>query len=301
MTEPVRPVLLDAGDHSLSGLLAPVARPRGTIVALHGGGVNATYFHCAADPELSLLTVAAAAGWQVLALDRPGYRASAGLRPAEQNLPAGARMVHRALDTFTASHEIGAGLFVLAHSYGVELAIHLAAEPRGRALLGIDGSGSGRRFQPGRFGLDPHAAPPRTAREILELFWGPPALYPPGVLRARQGLLEPVLPGEAAEAPTWPDAFPALAARVAVPVRLTMAEHEQWWAADDAELAATAQAFTSSPLVETARQPGAPHNVSLSWAARSYHLAALAFAERCLLRARLSEGQLPRETAPARG
>ncbi|MCK9895947.1 hypothetical protein [Frankia sp. AgB32] len=298
VTEAVQPVLLAAGCYALSGLFAPVPRPRGTIVALHGGGVNATYFHCAADPELSLLTLAAAAGWQVLALDRPGYRASADLAPADQNLPAGAEIVHRALDTFAASHEVGAGWFVLAHSYGVELAIHLAAHARGGELLGIDGSGSGRRFQPGRFGLDPHATAPRTAREVMALFWGSPELYPPGVLRARQGLLEPVLPGEAAEAPTWPDAFPALAGRVRVPVRLTMAEHEQWWISDDVELAATARAFTSAPLVETARQPGAPHNVSLSWAARSYHLAALAFAERCLLRARLGEGHLPRQAAP---
>jgi hypothetical protein len=37
-------------------------------------------------------------------------------------------------------------------------------------------------------------------------------------------------------------------------------------------------------VVETAVQPGAGHNISLGWAARSYHLEVLSFAERCLLR-----------------
>jgi pimeloyl-ACP methyl ester carboxylesterase len=262
-------------------------------VALHGGGMSASYFHCGTEPELSLLTLGAAAGWNVLALDRPGYRASADLAAADQNLAAGTEIVYGALDTFAASHEVGAGFFVLAHSYGMELAVHLAAHPRGGELLGLDGSGSGRRFQPGRFGLDPDAPPPRSAQEVLALFWGPRELFPAGTLRARPRLLEPVLLGEAAEAPRWPDAFPRLAPQVRVPVRITMAEHEQWWVADDAELAEIARAFSSAPVVETARLPGAPHNISVSWAARPYHLAALAFAERCLLRARVGAGQRP--------
>ena len=49
MTAAVEPVLLDADRCHLSGLLAAAdGQPRGTLVALHGGGMNASYFDGAA-------------------------------------------------------------------------------------------------------------------------------------------------------------------------------------------------------------------------------------------------------------
>ncbi len=47
------------------------------IVAVHGGATSAAYFDCPGHPELSLLRAAAADGYTVIALDRPGYGASA--------------------------------------------------------------------------------------------------------------------------------------------------------------------------------------------------------------------------------
>jgi len=44
--------------------------------------------------------------------------------------------------------------------------------------------------------------------------------------------------------------------------------------------------FTAVPQLAVRRQPAAGHNIGLAWAARSYHLNALAFAEQCLLRRR---------------
>jgi hypothetical protein len=41
--------------------------------------------------------------------------------------------------------------------------------------------------------------------------------------------------------------------------------------------------FTAAPLLVVRRQPASGHNISLGWAARSYHLNALAFCEQCLL------------------
>jgi hypothetical protein len=42
--------------------------------------------------------------------------------------------------------------------------------------------------------------------------------------------------------------------------------------------------FTAAPRVDARVQAGAGHNISLGWAARAYHLGALAFAEECLAR-----------------
>jgi hypothetical protein len=65
---------------------------------------------------------------------------------------------------------------------------------------------------------------------------------------------------------------------------VTLAEHEPWWITGQDELRVIAASFSAAPVVETAVQPAAGHNISLGWAARSYHLAVLAFAERCRLR-----------------
>lgn len=291
MTTSVRPVLLAADRCSVSGLLAMSPEPaRGTIVALHGGGMNATYFHGSATPELSLLTIGAAVGWNVLALDRPGYRAAAGLASKDGRLVAQTEIVYSALDGFAASHDIGAGFFLLGHSYGLKLAIHLAAHDRGTDFLGLDGSGAGRRYRPERSGKVTASTSRLSKDDAIRLFWGARELYPPGTFPIRRGLVEPVPEAENLEAPTWVEVFPSLAPQVRIPVRITMAEYENWWVSDDEELAEIARAFSSAPVVEIVRQPDAGHNISLGLAARPYHLAGLAFAERCLLHARRRRG-----------
>ena len=61
----------------MSGLFAEAPDARAVIVALHGGGSSAAYFDCPGRPDLSLLRAGAAAGFSVIALDRPGYGTSA--------------------------------------------------------------------------------------------------------------------------------------------------------------------------------------------------------------------------------
>ena len=77
-----------------------------------------------------------------------------------------------------------------------------------------------------------------------------------------------------------------VAAEVRVPFQFSVAEHEQWWQVADADLAEYQALFTAVPQLAVRRQPAAGHNISLGWAARPYHLNALAFAEQCLLRRR---------------
>ncbi len=91
-------------------------------------------------------------------------------------------------------------------------------------------------------------------------------------------------PREQAEALQWPRRFPVAAAAVQVPVRLTFAEKQElWWHHDEDTVADLAAHFASlSAAVD--RQPGAGHNISLGWAARTYHLRAFAFFEECLAR-----------------
>jgi len=281
----VEPVLIHTHKCSLSGLFAAAEdEPRGTLVALHGGGMNASYFDAAAAPALSLLRLGAALGWNVLALDRPGYGASADLPEPDGRLTVQADIVFAGLDQFRAKHALGAGICLVGHSYGFKLALTLAAHDRGRELLGVEGSGAGRRYRPERTQDVAHESEKMDRETAFRLFWGSRDLYPPDTFRYVRDVVETVPEAENREAPTWPDVFDSVAARIHIPVRITMAEHETWWITGPEELQAIAAAFTLAPVVETAVQPGAGHNISLGWAARSYHLEVLSFAERCLLR-----------------
>jgi pimeloyl-ACP methyl ester carboxylesterase len=286
--------VLRAGSVELSGLLAePTTPPRALVLALHGGGMTAGYFHGRAHPDLSLLRLGHRLGFTVLALDRPGYGRSSSFLPRGQLLGEQADTVYGALDDFAARHATGAGVFVVGHSYGLKLGLFLAAHPRGKELLGLDGSGSAYRYQPA---LDPGAAETEltadgsvasyASRSPRELFWGSESLYPPGTFTRGTRPIAAVPEIESDESARWPDLLPGVAAEVRVPFQFSVAEHEQWWQVTDADLAEYQALFTAVPRMVVRRQPAAGHNISLGWAARSYHLNALGFAEQCLLRRR---------------
>ncbi|WP_344292350.1 alpha/beta hydrolase [Streptomyces synnematoformans] len=282
----VRPVTLDAAGVALSALLAGPAAggdPRALVVAVHGGGMTARYFDAPACPGLSLLRLGAALGYAVLAVDRPGYGASAAALPRGLPLAEQTPLLRAAVAGYAARHPTGAGVFLLAHSFGGKLALSLAAHAGdGDRLLGVDVSGCGRRYAPG---VDPGAAGRRADRRRN---WGPLRLYPPATFRTGAAVVAPVPEREAADLARGPELFARIAPRVRVPVRLTFAEHERWWEHGGAEPAAMAACFTAAPRVVVDRRPDAGHNLSLGWAARAYHLGALAFLEECLVPAAVS-------------
>ncbi|WP_406168218.1 alpha/beta hydrolase [Streptomyces sp. NBC_00996] len=282
-TRTARRTVLDGAGVPLSALLAlpEDAPPRATVVALHGAGMSGGYFDGSAHPDASLLELGARLGFAVLAVDRPGYGDSAPLLPRGSDRQEQSATLRAALAAFTATHETGAGLFLLGHSYGGMLALTATADgPAGAPLLGVDVSGCGRHLA-----VDP--GPPEGSLRRTARHWGPLRCYPPDTFRSSQALVGPVPEREQGDAGAWADLFPGVAARVRVPVRLTFAAHEGWWRQDDADLAELAAAFTAAPRVLVERQPRAGHNMSLGWAARAYHLRALAFAEDCLLPADL--------------
>lgn len=285
----IRPVTLDAAGIPLSGLLALPAQPvpRAVVVALHGAGMSAGYFDSRARPGLSLLELGAALGYAVLSLDRPGYGASAGALPEGQELAGQTRTLLAALDGFARTHELGAGYFLVAHSNGGRLALSAAAEGD-FAPIGVEVGGLGRRFavEPGQL---PGAA--RDLRGQWRRHWGALRFYPPDAFRLGAELVRPVPALEARETVRWPEAYPGIAARIDVPVRFTFAEQELWWRTDGAALEELLSPLTRAPA-EAVRQPDAGHNISLGWAARTYHLRVLAFLEECLL---------ARDAAAARG
>ncbi|MFE6104086.1 alpha/beta hydrolase [Streptomyces laurentii] len=279
-TPRVDEITVDADGVRLSGL---VARPRHTapgavVVAIHGGGMRAGYFDSQARPGMSLLTLGAELGYTVLALDRPGYGLSAGRFPEGRNLAEQAVIMDAALTGFARENQVGEGFFLVAHSYGGKLALSTAAlRGPGRDLLGLDISGLGREYAD-----DVRHLPGPGRRGEWHRHWGALRFYPPGAFRLSRPLVAPVPLRESAEAAGWPSRYPGIAARVEVPVRFTFAEQERWWRRDEPALA-DLTALLGTDRVTVDRQPDAGHNISLGWAARTYHLRALAFLEECLL------------------
>jgi pimeloyl-ACP methyl ester carboxylesterase len=273
----VRPLLLETAGLTLSGLLAepPDGPPRATIVAVHGGGMRAGYFDGQVRADLSLLTLGARVGFTVLALDRPGYGQSAAQVPAGLTLDEQSAVLPAALDAFAERYPVGRGFLLLAHSYGGKLAVSTVARTPG--LLALDASGVGHRY------FTNPADRGRLRRHLdWERSWGPLDVYPPGTFRAAEALVAPIPAREGAELERWPEMFEKLAPRIDIPLRLTFAEHEAWWLHEEPDIAELTSWLTKAPVVRVEHQPGAGHNISLGWAARCYHLRALAFFEECL-------------------
>jgi pimeloyl-ACP methyl ester carboxylesterase len=283
-------VVADVDGVPMSGRLAVADAPRAVLVALHGGGTTSAYYDCPGHPDLSLLRLAPALGYTVLALDRPGYGAS-GACPERLAEPARrVELAFGAITTHLTGLDRGAGVFLVAHSAASELSLRIAADPRGAHLLGLEIGGAGRELRAEVQEEMRHrplvAGRPRVPPHRL---WLPNRLYPPDILGGRP-IGSPRPAHETDPAAYWSqDSYEGLAARVRVPVRLTVGDHESVWRNDAEHLAATASAFTGSPRLVVHVQADAGHNLSIGHTARAYHLSLLAFVSECVAGVRFPE------------
>ncbi|WP_416969680.1 alpha/beta hydrolase [Streptomyces sp. 4F14] len=287
----VRREVADVRGVPASALIAEAPAPRAVVVALHGGATSSAYFDHPDHPRLSLLRTAVAAGFSVVAIDRPGYGSSA---PHEERLRTPEQRTDFAYDALTALlGDREEGLFLWAHSAGCELAVRMASDPRGADLLGIELAGMGRTHHPRSVAAMEawRRDPVRSRPNLRTALWDPPHAYPPDVYGGRRiGSASPAYEGHREG---WQAEFEGLAAKVAVPVHITLAEYEQVWMNGPAGLADLAAMFTGSPRVVRHEQAGAGHNTSVGRTALAYHLRVLAFVEECAL----GVGALPGESA----
>jgi pimeloyl-ACP methyl ester carboxylesterase len=280
----VRPRVVLVDGVPMSGLLAEAADPRAVIVAFHGGASTAAYFDCPGHPRLSLLRAGATLGFTVIALDRPGYGASAPYPDAMQHPEQRVALAYGAVDKILGSSPRGAGLFLLAHSAGCELAVRMTADERAQdaGVLGLELAGSGLQYADAANDILKTATATQRPAGLRDLLWQPAHLYPTevlsGITNSSTGALY-----EATTVKDWPrQDFPMLAAEVRVPVQFSVAEHERVWRSDPAALAEIAGIFTASPRFVINEQAGTGHNMSLSLRAAEYHTRVLSFAEKCV-------------------
>ncbi|MFI6583777.1 alpha/beta hydrolase [Embleya sp. NPDC050493] len=283
---------------TLSGLLArpePGVRARGLLLAIHGGGSRAAYWHRDGAAEGSLLLLGAALGWTVLAIDRPGYGASGGLARERQGLDAQVDVLFALLDELgeaaVGAEPDGSGplpVFLAAHSMGALVALRMAADKRGRDLLGVAVGGAPLRYTPERlaeFATVPTegAFVPSAGGGTPDTFFGPAGSYDPALLTRAGRVAAPVPMAEFVDVRQSPYTLPGVLARVVSPVHWTVAEFERSQPAGPEVPAEARELLVGARWVETHVQRGVGHNISLHHAARAYHLRVLAFAEECLL------------------
>jgi len=266
----------------MSAMFAEAENPKAVIVAIHGGGTTALYFDCPGRPSLSLLRTGVAAGFTIVALDRPGYGSSAPYPEAMARPEQRVNLAYGAVDRIIGQRPRGAGLFVMGHSGGCELTMRMAADERGADLLGIELAGTGRHYHPAARDILKTATRERRPAGLYELLWEPERLYPPEVLNGA------TISGSA---PSYEDqmvsdwarqTFPALAPAVRVPVQFSIAEHEKVWQTDDSALTEITGLFSGSSRFTVHRQPDAGHNISLGHSAADYHSKVFSFAEECV-------------------
>ena len=279
----VRPRLVIVDGVPMSALVAEAPEPKAVIVAIHGGGTTAVYFDCPGHPSFSLLRTGAAAGFTVVALDRPGYGSSAPYPGAMARPEQRVNLAYGAVDRIFGQRPRGAGLFLMGHSGGCELVMRMAADERGAELLGIELAGTGRHYHPAAREMLKTATRERRPTGLRELLWHPERLYPPEVLTGVT--VSPTAPPyEDQMVSDWArQTFPALAPAVRVPVHFSIAEYEKVWQADDSAVAEVTALFSSAPRFIVHRQSEAGHNISLGLSAADYHAEVLSFAKECVV------------------
>ncbi|WP_237573363.1 alpha/beta hydrolase [Mycolicibacterium lacusdiani] len=265
----------------MSGLVARAADPRAVIVAVHGGATSSTYFDCPGHPELSLLRTAAERGFTTIALDRPGYGASALYADAMADPNRRTALAYGAVDRILADDSRGAGLFLFAHSAGCELALRMTVDERGGDVVGVELAGTGLRYHPAALEIIKDATVTSRPSGLRDLLWQPTDLYPPEVLTG--SLSAPGVSYESEVTAHWARRdFSELAARVGVPVEFSVAEHEAVWESDTEAIGAVAALFTAAPAVRVNLVPGSGHNLSVGHTAGEYHARVLSFVADCL-------------------
>ena len=266
----------------MSGLIAEAAEPRAVVVAFHGGASTAAYFDCPGHPRLSLLRLGAELGYTMIALDRPGYGSSAPYPDAMAHPDQRVALAYGVVDKLASDR--GAGLFLLGHSAGCEMAVRMAVDERAgdAGVIGLELAGTGVQYSEATAEMIKTATASHRPTGLRDVIWQPAHLYPPDVLSGMTNSASGA-PYEVDMTRNWPrQDFPALAPRVAVPAQFTVAEYEQVWQSDPETLAQIGAMFTASPRFVLNAQIGTGHNISLSHSAAAYHLKVMSFVEECI-------------------
>ena len=268
-------------------LQARVEAPRGLVLALHGGGYDANYWHHPGYPDASLLTMAAALGYDAVAVDRPGIARSAEGLPAGLSVPDQSNLLFGLIERERAGN---CPVYVIGHSLGGITALTMADDPRApETIAGIEVSGVPVRFPAERdaemrAGLDTVRQAGETHGGVMDrearraMFFGEPGSYDEALV-AWGSTEHSVAIIEMDDVVAWPSELPRIAGGMSIPLQWTTSTIENSSEAGPDVLEEVQAMFAASRHARFETQEASGHNISLHHVARAYHLRALAFFE----------------------
>ncbi|MEO8724154.1 MAG: alpha/beta hydrolase [Sphingobium sp.] len=284
------PFEIDVGSVVIRGLVAGTAE-RGLLIALHGGGYDANYWHTSDSDAGSLMNIGAALGFKVVAVDRPGYRGSNLADPMGLSVSGQAEIMFKLIEQLDL--DPGLPVFLIGHSLGGILALVMASHQKGRRLAAIDVSGVPLRFpsemEAGIASLlsllrskTPPPLPTNAdrANHRRAIFYGADDHFDPALVKDSGDHPTPL--NELEDAFNAPVALPPTIAQIAIPIQWTIADQEKSSIGGKEMIAEIRDYMTSCPMLRTEIQVASGHNISLHHVARAYHLRAFAFFEEIL-------------------
>ena len=161
------------------------------IAALHGGTYTARYYDVAGSGQGGFLDVAAAAGYPVVAFDRPGYGGSTALGPAENTFTQHAALLSEAITQ--AAAQAGADrVFLTGHSIGGMIAMMIAAGETDFRLTGLSVTGMGAVIRRGGAAHALASLPPDETVDLPydqrdQVMFGPPGSWTAEAVQAAHG------------------------------------------------------------------------------------------------------------------
>ncbi|QUD90187.1 alpha/beta fold hydrolase [Phenylobacterium montanum] len=283
--------MVRTADITLSGLASRAqGSARGLILALHGGGYSAGYWHCPVEEgRYSLLNLGSHLGFHVLAVDRPGYGAAHDLDPARIDNKSQVSFLFDVIDCWKGELGFDGPVFVIGHSIGAILTLLMAADPRSARLGGVDVLGVPLAYPPSSGGDEvtswtmAGAHLPALSDELHKwLLFGPDDSYSAEAFANDHTLLQPMPLAEYRDALAMPAAWPEILPTIRIPVQLTAAEHEVMQVTGREALDMAESLMRDSPNARFHLQPRSGHNASSHHIARAYHMRAIAFFEECI-------------------
>jgi pimeloyl-ACP methyl ester carboxylesterase len=256
------------------------------LICLPGGSYTAEYFDV---PGLSMMQTAAAAGFDVIALDRPNYGASDELSREQTTFARNAEVLDDAVAQLWAQHGgTYPGVVVIGHSIGGAIAVHIAAMPTHEwPLLGISVSAV-NELSPEHV-VDawrsiPVGIPVEFSNEQRRTFmYGPGGSFDTDAIERASIAASPMPLEELLEiVGGWLYDVQRLGSEVRVPVQYALPEFDQLWVVSQERVDAFAGRFSAAPLIDATLARGVGHSLDHHSAAGTWHERQLAFAQECV-------------------
>ncbi len=282
-------VSFNVDGHRVAGIATDLstdgtATDRPLIVALHGGTYTSAYFDVEGH---SLLETGRCNGFDVVALDRPGYGASDPLPDEETTFARGAAILDAAVEQLWRENGAGRpGIVLIGHSIGAAIAMHVAARHPSWPLLGLAVSGihdvAPPHVRDAWNSMPPGQPVVLTPEQRRQFFYGPDWTIEPGIVERAAGSTSPVPLAELLEVVGgWPADAAGMAARVQVPVDYVAYEFEQLWTINETTVRDFGAKFAAAPVLHTDLMRGTGHLGDHHRTGLALQLRQLAFALEC--------------------